>query len=125
MAKLRLAPALLIPAVLFAQTPAPQPRTTAANLPTNELLSESGPTFRIADSQLPDPLTFIAYGDQRFTDPANVRSADPRVREWLARQIAAEKPGALILNGDVPLNGDVKNDYAEFQSETKPWRDGN
>ena len=68
-------------------------------------------------------MTFIAYGDQRFTDPSNVRSADPRVRQWLVHRIAAERPAALILNGDVPLNGDVKNDYAVFQSETKAWRD--
>jgi hypothetical protein len=107
----------------FAQTPAPPPRVTAANLPTNELLSEPGPTFRIRDSELPTPLTFIAYGDQRFTDPSNHRSADPRVRQWLATHIAAEKPGAVILNGDVPLNGDVKSDYEQFRLETKTWTD--
>jgi acid phosphatase type 7 len=117
-------PALLIGSTLFfAQTPAPAPRITAANLPTGDLLSEPGPTFRFEDSHLPNPLTFIAYGDQRFTDPSNVRSADPGVRRWLANQIASERPAALILNGDVPLNGDVKNDYAIFQSETKAWRD--
>jgi hypothetical protein len=110
-----LAALLIFPAVFFAQT--------AATLPTNDLLSEPGPTFRFPDNQLSNPLTFVAYGDQRFTDPANVRSANPRVRQWLANQIAAERPAALILNGDVPLNGDVKNDYAVFQSETKAWRD--
>lgn len=111
----RFVPALLLPALLFAQN--------AVNLPTSELLSEPGPTFRIEASQLPNPPTFIAYGDQRFTDPANVRSADPRVRQWLVNQIARQKPGAVILNGDIPLNGDVLNDYAVFQSETKAWRD--
>ena len=85
--------------------------------------SESGPTFRVADSQLPNPLTFITYGDQRFTDPANVRSADPRVRAWLADQVAKEKPAALILNGDVPLFGDRPDDYAVFRKETQAWRD--
>lgn len=88
-----------------------------------EPLSEPGPTFRVADSQLPNPLTFIAYGDQRFTDPANVRSADPRVRAWLANQIVKEKPAAVILNGDVPLHGDVPDDYAVFRKETQAWRD--
>ena len=112
---IRFAPAFVLPALLFAQS--------AANLPTSQLLSEPGPTFRIPDNQLPAPLTFIAYGDQRFTDPSNVRSADPKVRQWLVNQIAAERPAAVILNGDVPLNGDVKNDYAVFQSETKAWRD--
>jgi acid phosphatase type 7 len=85
-------------AALFAQSP-----------PASQLLSEPGPTFRFADSTLPQPLTFIVYGDQRFTDPA--------------KQIAAEHPAAVVLNGDVPLNGDVANDYAVFKSETRPWRD--
>src|SRR5580704_8809308 len=108
-------PLLILSALLIAQT--------AANLPTNELLSQPGPTFRIETGQFRDPLTFIAYGDQRFTDPVNVRSTDPRVRQWLVNQIAEEKPAAIILNGDVPLNGDVQNDYAVFQAETKAWRD--
>jgi len=111
----RFLPLLVFPSLLFAQR--------AAELPTNDLLSQPGPTFRIDDSRLPKPLTFIAYGDQRFTDPANRKSADPKVRQWLANRIAAEKPAAIILNGDVPLNGDVQNDYAVFQSETKAWRD--
>ena len=86
-------------------------------------LSEPGPTFRIADGSLPTPLTLILYGDQRFTDPSNVVAADPKARQWLVREIAAEKPAAVILNGDVPYSGSVANDYAVFRSETKPWRD--
>jgi hypothetical protein len=96
---------------------------TSATLPTSQLLSEPGPTFRIGDDQLPNPLTVIAYGDQRFTDPTNVQQTDPRMRKWLVNQIAVEHPAALIMNGDVPLAGDVANDYAVFQAETKPWRD--
>jgi acid phosphatase type 7 len=95
---------------------------TAATIPTDKLLSEPGPTFRIADSALPSPLTLIAYGDQRFTDPANEKATNPRVRRWLVEQIAKEKPGAIVLNGDVPLAGDVKNDYVVFHQETEPWR---
>jgi hypothetical protein len=29
----------------------------------------------------------------------------------------------VILNGDLPLSGDVKNDYSVFHTETQPWRD--
>jgi acid phosphatase type 7 len=86
-------------------------------------LSEPGPTFRIPDNQLPNPLTFVAYGDQRFTDPSNTRSANPRIRQWLANQIASEKPAAVILNGDLPLFGDLPGDYAVVQKETEAWRD--
>jgi hypothetical protein len=102
---------------LFAQPP------TAATVTTDQLLSEPGPTFRIDDSQLPDPLTLIAYGDQRFTDPANTRQTNPRIRQWLVNQIAKEHPAAVIMNGDVPLAGNVANDYAVFHAETKSWRD--
>jgi len=96
---------------------------TSSTLSTGQLLSEPGPTFRIGDNELPRPLTLIAYGDQRFTDPANIRQTDPRIRQWLVNQIAAEHPGAVIMNGDVPLSGDVTNDYVVFQAETKAWRD--
>jgi hypothetical protein len=100
-------------------------RPTAATLPTDRLLSEPGPTFRIDDNQLPTPLTLIAYGDQRFTDPANTRQTNPRIRRWLVNQIAKEHPSVVIMNGDVPLAGEVANDYTVFQAETKPWRDLN
>ena len=108
----------LFPAVLLAQF-------TAESLPTNELLSEPGPTFRFDDRQLGNPLTFIAYGDMRTTDPANLRASNPRARQWLANRIAAERPAAVIINGDIPLNGAVKNDYVQFRTETKSWRDAN
>ena len=92
-------------------------------MPTSQLLSEPGPTFRIADDQLPNPQTLIAYGDQRFTDPSNTRSTDPRIRQWLVKQIASETPGAVIMIGDVPLAGSTANDYTVYRTETKVWRD--
>lgn len=107
----------------FAQTREPRQRMTAATLPTGELLSEPGPTFRFADDRLTGDVTMITYGDQRFTDPANSKSTNPRVRQWLVNQIAEARPAAVILNGDVPLAGDVPNDYAVFHAETRPWRD--
>ncbi|MGD1069684.1 MAG: metallophosphoesterase [Bryobacteraceae bacterium] len=96
---------------------------TAGTLSTGNLLSQPGPTFRVSDSELGAQPVFIAYGDQRFTDPANTTATDPRVRQWLVKRIADEKPVAVFMNGDVPLAGDVKNDYAVFAAETKPWRD--
>src|ERR1700751_1659826 len=77
-----------------------------ADLPTDSLLSEPGPTFKIPDFALPSPVTVIAFGDQRFTDPTNVRVTNPRVRKWLVDRIAEEKPGAGLLNGGVPYSGD-------------------
>ena len=108
---------------LFVHSQQAQQQYTAATLPTSDLLSEPGPTFRVTESELSSTPAFIAYGDQRFTDPANVTATDPRVRAWLVKRIGDEKPSAIVLNGDVPLSGDVRNDYAVFASETKPWRD--
>jgi calcineurin-like phosphoesterase family protein len=75
---------------------------------------------------VPDPsknTTLIVFGDQRFTDPENTEVTSPKARRWLVEKIAAEKPDAVLLNGDVPYSGDVVNDYDVFRTETKPWRD--
>jgi acid phosphatase type 7 len=98
-------------------------RNRPSDLPTGSLLSEPGPTFRIADNNLRSPVSFITYGDMRFTDPANTTAANPRVRQWLVQQIAKEAPDAVLLNGDVPLAGSVVGDYEVYRSETQPWRD--
>lgn len=94
----------------------------ASDLPTSQLLSQPGPTFTVKENELRSPLTVIAYGDMRFTDPANVTATNPLVRKWLVQQIATEHPDAVLLNGDVPLAGDVKNDYQVYKTETEPWR---
>ncbi len=94
----------------------------AADLPTAQLLSPPGPTFQIPHYELKSPLTFIAYGDMRFTDPANRIATNPTVRKWLVDKLAAETPDAIFLNGDVPLAGNVVNDYQVFQTESAPWR---
>jgi hypothetical protein len=95
----------------------------AASLPTSQLTSEPGATFRIADRELSTPTTVIAYGDTRFTDPTNNKSTNPKVRRWLVQKIANEKPSAIVINGDLPLAGDVLNDYAVYKAETQIWRD--
>src|SRR5690242_14006611 len=96
-------------------------QNSAANRSTASFLSEPGPTFRIADNKLHSPTVVIAYGDMRFTDPANTSATNPRVRQWLVKRIAEESPDAVLLNGDVPLAGGVKNDYEVYRSETQCW----
>jgi 3',5'-cyclic AMP phosphodiesterase CpdA len=83
----------------------------------------SGPDFRIDDSELSHPLRIILYGDMRFTDPSQTEATNPRVRRWLVDQIAAEKPDAVLLSGDVPWHGCQAGDYEEYRSETRIWRD--
>ena len=101
----------------------PAPRITAMTLPTGDLISQPGPAFRVPDSELSATPNIIAYGDTRFTDPANVKATNPKVRRWLVEKIASEMPAAIVINGDLPLAGDVPNDYAVFKTETQIWRD--
>lgn len=84
---------------------------------------ESPATFTVENSQLRSPLTVIAYGDTRFTDPTNTSATNPKVRQWLVQEIAKEAPDAVLVNGDIPLSGSVKNDYTVFKRETKVWSD--
>jgi len=83
---------------------------------------EPGPTFTVKDEQIRAPLSFIVYGDQRFTDPQNGQSI-PAMRQLLVKQIAKENPAAVILNGDVPNNGMLKDDYVVYENETLAWRE--
>ena len=83
----------------------------------------AGPDFRLSESALSHPLRIIAYGDMRFTDPVEVLATNPKVRRWLVNQIAAEKPDAVLLSGDVPWHGSQVADYDEFRRETQIWRD--
>jgi 3',5'-cyclic AMP phosphodiesterase CpdA len=82
-----------------------------------------GATFRVADRELHSPVTVIAYGDMRFTDPGNVTATNPAVRQALVARIAKENPDAVLLNGDVPWHGGDEGDYAVYRRETEPWRD--
>ena len=75
-------------------------------------------------AQPPRPVTVIAYGDMRFTDPSNVTATDPLARMALVERIAEEKPDAVLLNGDVPWHGGTISDYEEFRKETAIWRAG-
>lgn len=87
------------------------------------LVSGPGPTFVVPNDQVPKRWTIIAYGDTRFTDPANHEVTNPEARRALVKKIADEHPDALLISGDLPYNGADANDYAVFESETRIWRD--
>lgn len=86
----------------------------------DKVISDPGPTFRAQN--LPKDPTLIIYGDTRFTDPRDVTAANPRARMALVDQVAAEKPDALVLTGDIPYHGRNIDDYHEFMTETAVWR---
>ena len=79
------------------------------------------PLITVADRDLPQPLTFIAYGDMRFTPTTETRASSPTVRQALVARIAQEKPAALLLSGDLPYHGGQAADYAVFTGETRAW----
>jgi hypothetical protein len=93
-----------------------------ANAKRNAPPGQSGPTFTVEESDLHKPVTLIAYGDMRFTDPANREATNPDARQALVARIAKEKPDAILLNGDVPWHGGDKGDYSVFRAETEVWR---
>ena len=94
----------------------------AEDLDTSSLISQLGPSFTIAQSDLHTPARIIAYGDQRFTDPTNTKVTNPTARRLLVAKIAAEHPDAVLMNGDVPYSGDNVGDYEVYKSETAIWR---
>lgn len=78
-----------------------------------------------ADIQLSqgNRLHFIAYGDTRFTDPADTNAANPEVRRELVKAIAAAGPDFVTFGGDITYNGNDPNDWKVYDSETAIWRD--
>ncbi len=85
--------------------------------------SASAATFSVPAAALSSPLVLIAYGDTRFTDPAETTATSPPARRALIDKIAAERPQAIFMNGDTPWHG-VSADYDEYRAETQVWRDG-
>ncbi|HEX3604111.1 MAG TPA: metallophosphoesterase, partial [Steroidobacteraceae bacterium] len=79
-------------------------------------------TFSVPDSELPEPLVLIAYGDIRFTQAGETSASSPAARRALVAKIAAENPAAVFINGDLPFHG-IDADYQVFRAETKIWRD--
>jgi hypothetical protein len=79
-------------------------------------------TFTVPDADLADPLVLIAYGDIRFTNTTEISSTSPVARQALVAKIAAEKPAAIFINGDIPWHG-IASDYAVFHAESRPWRE--
>jgi Icc-related predicted phosphoesterase len=75
------------------------------------------------DTGLHAPFRFVAYGDTRFTDPANTKDANPDVRQQLVRAIADVRPNFITFGGDIAYNGDNPNDWKQYDRETAVWRE--
>jgi len=68
------------------------------------------------------PVTIVAYGDTRFTDPTNTTATSPPARHALVARIADERPDAILISGDLPWHGGTIGDYDVFRRETEVWR---
>ncbi|HEY7405760.1 MAG TPA: metallophosphoesterase [Candidatus Angelobacter sp.] len=66
---------------------------------------------------------FIAYGDTRFTDPANTQVANAEARRDLVKAIANAHPEFITFGGDLTYNGGNPADWKVYDSETAVWRE--
>lgn len=66
---------------------------------------------------------FVAFGDTRFTDPANTDVSASDVRRDIVKGIASEKPAFVTIGGDLTYKGAVLQDWEVFDRETALWRD--
>jgi acid phosphatase type 7 len=116
--------AIAMAAAVFtgAQQAVPAP-ATAQDASVSSLLSAPGPTFTVPASALPKHWSMIAYGDTRFTDPANETVTNPFARRALVARIAELHPDAVVISGDLPYDGANTNDYKVFHQETAAWRE--
>ena len=76
------------------------------------------PRFTVPAAQQ-GPLVLVVYGDTRFTQRGGVVNAP--ARRALVDRIAAEKPAAILIGGDLVYEGSAPGDYQTFRSETLAW----
>jgi hypothetical protein len=84
--------------------------------------SQHGAAFTVRDPDLTAPLVLVAYGDMRFTAPSETGASNPAVRRALVAKIAADRPAAIFISGDIIWHG-IDSDYAVFRDESRPWRE--
>jgi acid phosphatase type 7 len=92
-----------------------------AGVPTCAQTSGNAPV----DLQLSqgDHIHFVAYGDTRFTNPADTGAANPEARRELVKAIANEQPDFVTFGGDIAYNGNDANDWKVYDDETAIWRE--
>jgi len=79
------------------------------------------PRFDVPRSDPGDALTFIVYGDTRFT--RNDKVVNPIARRALVEKIALEHPAAILIGGDLVYQGSDPEDYEVYRSETPRWKE--
>jgi hypothetical protein len=82
-------------------------------------LAEVPPRLEVAVADPGAPLTFVAYGDTRFTERDGVANA--LARRALVARAAGEKPAAIFIGGDLVYDGSDPKDYEAYRTETAAW----
>src|ERR1700683_5238745 len=82
-------------------------------------LADEPPRLDVPVADLRAPLTFIAYGDTRFTQRDGVANAV--ARRALVARMAIENPAAIFIGGDLVYEGSDPEDYEIYRSETAVW----
>jgi hypothetical protein len=80
---------------------------------------DAPPRFEVPASAAGGPLIVVVYGDTRFTRRDDVVNAV--ARRALVGKIAGEKPGAILIGGDLVYEGSNPDDYDTYKSETLQW----
>jgi hypothetical protein len=81
--------------------------------------ADEAPRFDVPPAQTTAPLTFVVYGDTRFTARGDVANA--LARRALVARIAAEIPAAILIGGDLVYDGSDIADYKVYKEETTAW----
>jgi len=82
-------------------------------------LADEPPRLDAAVADPSAPLTFIAYGDTRFTQRDGVANAV--ARRALVARMASERPAAIFIGGDLVYEGGNPEDYETYKTETAAW----
>ena len=82
-------------------------------------LADVPPRLEVVIADPSAPLTFIAYGDTRFTQRDGVANAV--ARRALVAKIASEQPAAIFIGGDLVYEGSDPEDYDIYRAETAVW----
>jgi Icc-related predicted phosphoesterase len=73
--------------------------------------------------QVSSPFHFAVYGDSRFHDPTDTEAANPAVRQALVQAVAQTNPTFVSFGGDIVYNGNDKDDWKVWDTETAVWRE--
>jgi calcineurin-like phosphoesterase family protein len=77
------------------------------------------PRFEVPAPQAGAALTFVVYGDTRFSKREDI--VNSFARRALVHKITSENPAVILIGGDLVYEGTSADDYDTYKSETIEW----